>query len=349
MEKAEAFAGQMVGIINAGALSTMISIGHRCRLFDIMDTLAAADSHEIARSAGLNERYVREWLGAMVSGKIIDYDPEEKTYFLSPEHAAFLTRRAQENNMAAITSMLPVWSQVEDQIVDCFKNGGGLTYDEYGRFHEVMGEISSANVGANLVERILPHHPELLQKLHSGIQVLDIGCGDGQILIELARHFPNSRFLGIDLCAEPIFHAQAKAKELDLNNLWFEAKDLLEFNSISNFDLITAFDVIHDLAFPDKVLTRVHSWLKKDGQFLMMDINASSKLENNIDHPFGPFLYTASTMHCMSVSLAQGGMGLGTVWGKEKATEMLQEAGFQNIEIEEYEHDLMDSYFFCNR
>ncbi len=349
MGKAEAFAGQMIQTINAGALSAMISIGHRCRLFDVMAAMEAADSKTIAENAGLNERYVREWLGAMVSGRIINYEPKNQTYELPAEHALFLTRQAKEKNMAAITSMLPVWSKVEDQIVECFEKGGGVPYEQYGRFHEVMGEISQASVGENLTELVLPNFPELEARLKEGIQVLDIGCGDGQILLTLAQAFPNSRFLGIDLCEEPIAGAQARAAELGLKNLWYEARDLLDFKTIQNFDLITAFDVIHDLAFPDKVLSLVHSWLKEDGLFLMMDIHASSYLEKNLDNPFAPFLYTASTLHCMTVSLSQGGMGLGTVWGEEKASEMLLEAGFGNIRIERFEHDLLDSYYFCKK
>lgn len=348
MEKAEAFAGQMILTINAGALSTMISVGHRTGLFDVMDTLEPSTSAEIASCAGLKERYVREWLGAMVSGEIVDYNPTDQTYYLSPEKAIFLTRKSNEKNMATITSMLNVWSQVEDQVVNSFRNGGGVNYSEYTRFHEVMGEISQANVGTNLIDKVLPQFETLLNRLESGINVLDIGCGDGQVLMALAHSFPNSQFVGIDICKEPIDIARSKAERFGLDNLIFTSNDLLEYTPGNKFDLITAFDVIHDLAFPDQVLQRVRAWLEDKGQFLMMDINASSHLEQNKENPFATFLYTASTMHCMTVSLAQGGMGLGTVWGKEKAIEMLNDAGFSQLDIKNFEHDLLNNYFLCS-
>ncbi len=345
----EAFAGQMMSVINNAALGNMISIGHRTRLFDVMDTLEPATSNEIAESSGLNERYVREWLGAMVCGKIVEFNAANQTYVLPAENAFFLTRKSNEKNMAAIASILPVWSGVEDKIVDCFENGGGVPYSEYGRFYQVMGEISNANVGQNLIENILSQKPELLEALNNGIDVLDIGCGDGKILMALAKEFPNSAFIGVDLCSEPIRAAQNAADMAGLENVQFIEADVLEFGFDKQFDLITTFDVIHDLAFPGKVLEKINSLLNDNGQYLMMDINASSKLENNEEHPLAPFLYTASTLHCMSVSLAQGGMGLGTVWGVEMAQEMLKDAGFDVVEIENYEHDMMNNYYFCSK
>ncbi|MDC6363178.1 MULTISPECIES: class I SAM-dependent methyltransferase [Flavobacteriaceae] len=348
--KMEAFAGQMMSVINNAALGTMISIGHRTRLFDVMDTLEPSTSLEIATSAGLNERYVREWLGALVCGKVVEYNAKDKTYLLPAENAFFLTRKSNEKNMAAIASILPVWSGVEDKIVNCFENGGGVPYSEYGRFYQVMGEISNANVGNNLIDNILKHKPDLLQLLSKGIDVLDVGCGDGKILMEMAKTFPNSQFVGIDICPEPIQSAKNMARIAELKNVDFFEADVLDYHFDRQFDLITTFDVIHDLAFPDKVLSKINALLKKDvGQYLMMDINASSNLENNEEHPLAPFLYTASTLHCMSVSLAQGGMGLGTVWGVEKAKEMLAEAGFGTITVENYEHDIMNNYYFCTK
>ena len=349
MAKAEAFAGEMVSIINHGALSTMISIGHRSGLFDVMDRMPPATSDAIAKTAELDERYVREWLAAMVTGKIIDFDPQSSYYELSVEKAMFLTRKSNENNMALIASLLPVWTQAEDQVLECFKNGGGVSYDQFPRFHKVMGEVSDANVGCNFVEKILPDEPDLLEKLQTGIRVLDIGCGDGKILVKLAKAFPNSMFTGADLCPEPIAEAQQLVELEGLRNIEFRAVDLTDYVPTRRFDLITAFDVIHDLARPDIVLDLLYQWLKDDGMFLMMDVNASSKLENNLDHPFAPFLYSASTLHCMTVSLAQGGMGLGTVWGSELAQEMLSEAGFKKVDIRNYEHDLLDSYYFCSK
>ncbi|HEY7535637.1 MAG TPA: transcriptional regulator, partial [Thermodesulfobacteriota bacterium] len=94
-----AFMEKMIGIYNAGALNLMISIGHRTGLFDTMAGISPSTSEQIAAEAKLNERYVREWLGAMVTGRVIDYNPEDRTYFLPSEHAAFLTRAATPKNL----------------------------------------------------------------------------------------------------------------------------------------------------------------------------------------------------------------------------------------------------------
>src|SRR5688572_23922444 len=121
--KAEAFAGKMVGVMNSAALALMTSVGHRTRLFDVMATLPPATPGHIARAAGLNERYVREWLGAMATGGIVEHDPDGNTYDLPPEHAAFLTRAARPNNLAVATQFISVLGSVEDHVVEAFRHG----------------------------------------------------------------------------------------------------------------------------------------------------------------------------------------------------------------------------------
>src|SRR5262245_44300489 len=141
--KAEAFGGQMVGILNSGLLALMTSIGHRTGLFDKMAKMPPATSREIAGAAGLNERYVREWLGAMATGRIIEYDPANGTFRLPPEHAASLTRSAGPANLANMLQFMSLMGNVEDQIVECFRKGGGVPYSQYPKFQQLMGEMSA--------------------------------------------------------------------------------------------------------------------------------------------------------------------------------------------------------------
>ena len=140
--QSDQFAERMITMLNHGALGLMTSIGHRTGLFDSLAELGPSTSQQIADTANLNERYVREWLGAMVTGQIINYSPGNGTYFLPAEHASWLTRKSSPNNMAVTTQWLHVMAYVEDRIVECFREGGGLTYDEYNRFHEVMADQS---------------------------------------------------------------------------------------------------------------------------------------------------------------------------------------------------------------
>src|SRR5437867_3544339 len=136
--KAEAFGGQMVGILNGGLLAFMTSIGHRTGLFDKMATLPPSTSQQIADATGLNERYVREWLGGMVTGRIVEYDPAGKTYRLPPEHAVSVTRAAGPNNLASFLQFMSLMGNVEDRIVDCFQKGGGVPYSAYPQFQAIM-------------------------------------------------------------------------------------------------------------------------------------------------------------------------------------------------------------------
>lgn len=347
--KSEQFAEKMVGIINHGALNIMISIGHRTGLFDVMSELPPSGSEQIAESAGLNERYVREWLGAMTTGGIVDYDSENGTYHLPAEHAAWLTRKATPNNIAVSAQWLSVMSPVEDKIVECFKNGGGVPYEEYGRFNEVMAEESRQTVIAPLHDHLLPLIPGVKEKLESGIDVLDVGCGSGYALVEMAKEYPASRFTGYDLLPAAIERGMTLAKEYGLTNVNLEAKDVSAFNDVESFDLITTFDAVHDQADPDRVLSNIHRALKEDGVYFMQDIKGSSHVHNNMENPLAPFLYTVSCMHCMSVSLSQNGKGLGAMWGKELACDMLREAGFSNVQVQELPHDPINYYYIIQK
>ena len=344
-QRVDAFATRLTGILNSGALALGLSVGHRTGLFDSLEALPPATSAQIASHAELDERYVREWLGAMVTGGVVEYDPADSSYRLPPEHAALLTRRNSPNNLAVAAQFLPVIASVEDRIVDCFREGGGVGYDHFGRFHEVMAEESRQTVVAALFDHILPLAAELPGRLRDGIEVADIGCGMGRALIALASEYPNSRFTGFDLSSETIEDAADRSRLLGLRNVRFEKLDLSKFDRPAAFDLVTAFDVIHDQAEPARILENVRAALRPDGVFLMQDIRTSSHLENNIEHALGPFLYTISYNHCMTVSLAQDGAGLGTCWGRELAEQMLREARFRDVSVFQLEHDIMNDFY----
>ncbi len=350
--KADGFAERLVNTLNEGALCVMLSIGHRSGLFDHLDGQPPMTSERIAKQAGLNERYVREWLNAMTVSKVIEYDAGTKRYYLPHEHAAFLTRRSSPDNIAVFAQYIPIMGTVEDDIVDCFKHGGGVPYEKFPRFHEVMAEDSGQTVLSSLREHILPLIDGLEEKLQQGIRVLDVGCGRGRALNMLAGLFPNSEFVGVDLSPEAIEYARREASQLGHANITFIARDVTDFDQSAEaekFDLITTFDAVHDQAKPLNVLKGIHKALKVDGVYLMQDIHSSSEVQNNLDIPVAPLLYAVSTTHCMTVSLAQGGEGLGTMWGREKATEFLHQAGFSQISIHQLEHDFQNDYYVIQK
>jgi SAM-dependent methyltransferase len=347
--RAEAFVTRMVGTLNDAFLAMMVSIGHQTTLFDTMAQLSPATSGEIARAAGLQERYVREWLGAMVTGRIVEYDPTQRTYVLPPEHAAALTRAAGTSNIATSMLWVSCIGQVESEVVRCFHEGGGVPYEAYARFHQVMRHWSGQILDATLIARTLPLVAGMVERLEKGIDVLDVGCGSGHAINLMARAFPESSFAGYDFSEEAIVAAQAEAAGWGLTNTNFVVQDLAAMVNQARFDFITAFDAIHDQAQPRKVLAGIAAALRPRGTFLMVDDRASSNLHENLDHPLGPFLYGVSTMHCMTVSLAQGGEGLGTVWGEQKARELLTEAGFVEVTVHQQEGDIANNYYVARR
>ena len=346
---AEEFASQMLQFLNGGMLSLMISIGHKTGLFDLMSESEPSTSQEIAQKIKLNERYVREWLGAMVTGKIIKYDSSTEEYYLPREHSAFLTRKAGLNNLAVFAQYISLMGDVEDKIVKCFRNGGGLPYSEYPEFQQLHAEESARVFDNRLIDKILKLNPEINGRLKDGIKVLDIGCGRGHAVNLMGKAFPRSIFTGCDISQEGITTAKEEANNMGLTNVRFEVKDALLIEELGKYELITAFDTIHDQAQPTRVLEAIHSTLKKGGFFLMQDIAASSKVDKNIDSPLAPALYTISTMHCMSVSLAYNGEGLGTMWGKEMAIKKLTEAGFKGIKGKEVEGDIINYYYLSRK
>jgi len=350
--KAEAFAGKLLTTLNDGALCLMISLGHRTGLFDTMSTLPPSTSFEIAQATDLNERYVREWLGAMVTGRVVDIDADGKKFVLPAEHAAFLTRAAKADNLAAFTQYIAVLGVVEDQILQCFKNGGGVPYSAFPRFHEIMAEDSGQSVLSSLESHILPLVPGLGDSLQEGIRVLDVGCGRGLIMMRLAELYPNSQFVGLDLSKEAIGFAHRETIRRGLNNIEFEARDLSDFHETAEpdaFDFITTFDAIHDQARPLHVLTGIRRALKPGGTYLMQDISGTSHVQKDIDHPIGTLLYTVSCMHCMTVSLAQGGEGLGAMWGEELTRAYLHKAGFRSVETHRLAHDIQNNWYVIKK
>lgn len=347
--RSERFAERMLSAFNESALVLMTSLGHRVGLFDALSGAGWLSSQAIADRSGLDERYVREWLAVMVTAGVIDYESGNRLYLLPPEHACYLSRDSVPNNLAATAQYIPVIATVESDLIGCFRAGGGLPYERYHRFHEVMAEDSAQTVVSALFDTIIPMMTGLHERLQSGIRVADVGCGSGRAMLTLAAEYPNSRFWGFDLCAEPLERARAEAQALGLGNLVFEQRDLAEQTLEGPYDLVTAFDAVHDQRDPAGLLQSIGAALADDGIFLMQDIAGSSDLHLNLSHPLGPLLYAVSTAHCTSVSLGQGGPGLGTMWGEELAERMLREAGFGCIDKRRLAHDIMNVYFIARR
>jgi SAM-dependent methyltransferase len=347
--KVEEFAGRMVGLLNDSLLCLMLSVGHRTELLDKLATLPPSTSADIAAAAGLDERYVREWLNALTVGQIVEYDAANKTYSLPPEHAASLTRAAGPGNLATMMQFESLMGAVEDDIVESFRHGGGVPYSKYPTFQKLMAEMSAEVHDAALFDGTLPLVDGIKDRLEAGIDVVDVGCGQGHAINMMAKAYPNSRFTGWDFSEEGIAEARKESAELGVTNTTFEVKDAATLDGSQQFDFITVFDAIHDQAKPDVVLKGIADSLKPGGVFLCVDIAGSSHVEENMDHPLAPMLYSVSTFHCMTVSLALDGAGLGTMWGEQKANEMFRAAGFTSVETKKIPEDIFNVYYVCRK
>jgi 2-polyprenyl-3-methyl-5-hydroxy-6-metoxy-1,4-benzoquinol methylase len=345
----EEFAQRIVGAIDSASLAILLSIGHQTSLWDTMAKIPPASSAQIADAAGLNERYVREWLGGVVAARVVEYDRTTQTYALPPHRAAALTRAAGPDNLARVAQFIPLLAEVEQKVIGCFRSGGGLSYSEYPRFHTLMAEESGQVFDSALVDVILPMADGLPERLGAGAEVADFGCGSGHAVNVMAQAFPASRFTGIDFSEEGLGVGRAEAARSGLTNASFLARDVAQFDAVDAYDVITAFDAIHDQAHPARVLENIFRALRSGGVFLMVDIKASSNLEDNVGVPFAPYIYTVSTMHCMSVSLGLDGDGLGTAWGKQLATTMLADAGFGDVQVREIESDPINNYYIARK
>jgi 2-polyprenyl-3-methyl-5-hydroxy-6-metoxy-1,4-benzoquinol methylase len=345
----EEFAERVVGAIDSASLAILLSIGHQTKLFDTMAELPPATSAQIADAAGLNERYVREWLGGVVTCRVVDYDPASQTYSLPCHRAAVLTRAAGADNLSRVAQFIAMLGEVEQKIIGCFHSGGGLAYSEYPHFHKVMAEQSGEVFDAALVDVVLPMAEGLPDRLRVGADVADIGCGSGHAINVMAQAFPASRFTGIDFSEEGLAVGAAEARSLGLTNATFRQADVAKLDAAEAYDVITVFDAIHDQAQPAQVLHNIYRALRPGGVLLMVDIKASSQLEDNIGVPLRAYMYTVSTMHCMSVSLGLDGAGLGTCWGRQLATSMLADAGFGDVVVHEIESDPINFYYVARK
>jgi SAM-dependent methyltransferase len=338
--RVERFAERLLATITDGVVTLMIDLAHRTGL---LEALAAGPgtSQQLATRAGLVERYVRECLAALVTARIVDHDPATGRYALPPEHAVCLTGPGSLN-LAPFSRAASLLATHVPGVARAFREGGGVPYEAFRpEFTEVMDGLSRGLFDDQLVDGILPLAGDLVDRLAAGTRVADVGCGTGHAVALMARAFPRSTFVGYDLAEDAIAAARAEAAQRGVGNAAFEVLDVLRLPTDPPFDAVFAFDAIHDQADPAGVLARIRAALAPGGVFVMLDTKGSSVLEENLDNPLAPLLYGISTLHCMTVSLARGGAGLGTMWGEQLARRMLTDAGFGQVAV----HDVPDDPF----
>jgi SAM-dependent methyltransferase len=330
--KTETFLGKVIG--DAGGMTTTIfaAIGDRLGLFKSL-ALGPATSTQLAARAHINERYAREWLGAMASAGYIEYDAVSHTFTLPSEYVPIL---AQENGpifLGGLHQMLLGMAGPIDALEQAFQQGGGVaqaTYDQ--NVWDGMERFTNGWYENPLVQQWLPVMPDVQERLEQGVSVADIGCGRGRGIIKLAQAFPRSHFVGYDVFQPSIDRANANAQAAGVaDRVRFQHLDA-SHGLPEQYDLITTFDVIHDAADPHGMLQSIRKGLRPDGRYLCLEMNGAETVEGNAG-PIGTLLYGFSILYCMTTSLHNHGEGLGTVGLPEsKVREMCREAGFSSVQ-----------------
>ncbi|MBX3051359.1 MAG: class I SAM-dependent methyltransferase [Caldilineaceae bacterium] len=355
-DRSTQFGNRLDDLFNQMGLMLMLDIGYQTRLLECLAELPPSSSQAVAQAAGLNERYVREWLACLAAAEVVEYRPESDTFALPPEHAVWLNPAnvtfAESNGFAGSTLLAEAFASLMDvhpQVVGCFLQGGGVPYSAYDRFHRLMAGERNAHFDRILMPVLLPLIPGWGEALEAGAQVADFGCGRGHVLHLLAQTFPRSTFVGYDIIPAEVAQAQAIAARLGLRNLSFQQADVAELGVVGRYDYALAFDAIHDLAQPAQGLRAIARSLKPGGWLLMQEFAASTHLEENLEHPLAPWFYAQSVMYCMTVSLSQGGAGRGCMWGREQALALLAAEGFVDVVVKQTEADPYSDYFVAQK
>ena len=325
--KLQAFVARVLHDVAAAQSAALVVIGDRLGLYRAMADRGPLTPGALAACTGTSERYVREWLINQAAGGYVEYDAATGTFTLSPEQELVLATTDSRAFLPGAFQMATALIKLTDAVAEAFQTGAGLAYEAWEpAFAEGMDRCGRAKYETHLLRSWLPALQGVPEKLEAGASVADIGCGRGAALVLMARAFPRSRFVGFDTHAPSISFARAAAAAAGLTaRLRFELSSASTFPG-ADYDLITCFDTIHDLADPVGAARRVAEALAADGTWLIVEPPAGDRLEENLS-PLGRLLASTSVLHCIPVSLAQGGTGPGTLGGERWIHEVVRAGG----------------------
>jgi 2-polyprenyl-3-methyl-5-hydroxy-6-metoxy-1,4-benzoquinol methylase len=347
MERAKEFGQELLRRYSDAMTVMFIDIGDRTGLLDA--TAQGGTAAEIADRAGLAVRPVREWLAGMTTAGVVDYDGEDDSFRLPAEHAGLLTGQTPYN-LAPLARAAGSRLANTAQIAEAFVDGAGISQDEMGEdLVDVLDRMSRYRFDALLEDVYLPAAGDVFKRLQvEGGRVADLGCGSGHAANLIGRALPAAEVVGYDFYAPGLEQARAEAARMSLGNVRFEQADVGAVASDGPYDLITAFDVIHDLADPGGALAAVREALTDDGVFLMYDVGAPSDLDAQANLAWAPLMYGLSVGYCIQLSLAEDGTALGSMWGRERAEELLREAGFRTVAFKRVPLDPINLLYACH-
>jgi 2-polyprenyl-3-methyl-5-hydroxy-6-metoxy-1,4-benzoquinol methylase len=333
-ERSQQFMQKVVGDVGNAMASALVYVGDRVGLFRAMAGKGPMQTADLAEATGVHPRYVEEWLGAMVCAGYVDYDAAADAFELPAEHAVFLTDPDTEFYLGGLFNGLPGLMSMAPRLAAAFESGRGVSFAEFGEgLPEALEQMNRPVYENRLVRSWLPAMPEVLERLKAGGRAIDVGCGTGIVPLTLARAFPGAHVEGLDLDARSIAIARRYAREQGLaERVVFTQAPAESLATEPGYDLVTTFDVIHDLPDPLGVMRRIREALADGGTYLMVEPKVDDTLEGNLGNPFAKMMFAISCLHCVPQSLAQGGSGLGACWGPGRAKQMALDAGFGRFE-----------------
>ena len=332
-KKAAALTRRVGGDFGAALTVALAYVGDRLGIFRALADGTPMTSLELAERTRLSERYVREWTATMAASGYLDYSPNDATFRMNAEQAMVLAREDNTFFMGGAFQYAVACYRQLAKLMESFEHGGGVPFTDFGSdIVEAIERLFHAGYETWVAQQWIPAVPNIHKRLIAGAEVAEVGCGAGQCIIPVAMAYPESRFFGYDVDQASIDRARRKATEAGVDaRVTFERIAAEQLPLTDRFDLVMAFNCIHDMAQPRRVLAAIRRMVKPDGAALWSEAHAGDRLEENLTQQ-GRTMYASSTMHCMTVSLAQGGEGLGSVIGAEQARRMAQEAGFTRFD-----------------
>jgi SAM-dependent methyltransferase len=326
--KLQTFVDKAVQDVGAAQSAALVVIGDQLGLYKAMAGAGPLTSAELAQRTATVERYVREWLVNQAAGGYVDYDPATERFTLTEEQAATLAVEDSPTFLLGAFQLALGFTRTMAKVKDAFRQGGGVRYEECDpSVHEGINRLFRPGYKANLVPNWIPALTGVQAKLEAGARVADVGCGFGSATILMAQAFPKSKFFGFDTHEPSVLAALRAAGEAGVGDrVHFQVGSSADFPGWG-FDLVTFFDCLHDMANPIGAARRVSSSLAQDGTWMIVEPRAGDRVEENLN-PVGRIYSSASVLHCLTVSLAHGGAGLGTIAGESKIRDVVLAGGF---------------------